>query len=212
MRVRAGGGGGGRGVGGGSASPPSLLGKQSQSGNIRSTVGQYWLIIKKNGTDSVSFVGNCVNFVGNFVISGKFVEMNEVKHDMNNNQAEVSVINRSRRLITQTEGLSILLILREPIILYLFIGNTSAPYMWVQCVEIRPARLPICRKYFLYSFPRTLNKMFQNILWLFSLIFLLCILKVCPIKCADRAESGAILFLTCFHIFYSYFHSITSKR
>ena len=52
--------------GGGGASPPSLLGKQSQSGNIRSTVGQYWLIIKKNGTNSV-------NFVGNFVISGKVV-------------------------------------------------------------------------------------------------------------------------------------------
>jgi hypothetical protein len=53
--------------------PPSLLGKQSQSGNIRSTVGQYWLIIKKNGQNSVKFVGNCVNFVGNFVISGKVV-------------------------------------------------------------------------------------------------------------------------------------------
>ena len=52
--------------GGGGASPPSLLGKQSQSGNIRSTVGQYWLIIKKSGT-------NYVNFVGNFVISGKVV-------------------------------------------------------------------------------------------------------------------------------------------
>jgi hypothetical protein len=52
--------------------PPSLLGKQSR-GNIRSTVGQYWLIIKKNGTNSVHFVRNCVNFVGNFVISGKFV-------------------------------------------------------------------------------------------------------------------------------------------
>ena len=35
--------------GGGGTSPPSLLGKQSQSGNIRSTVGQYWLIIKKMG-------------------------------------------------------------------------------------------------------------------------------------------------------------------
>jgi hypothetical protein len=32
-------------------SPPSLLGKQSQSGNIRFTVGQYWLIIKINGTN-----------------------------------------------------------------------------------------------------------------------------------------------------------------
>ena len=58
--------------GGGGASPPILLGKQSQSSNIRSTVGQYWRIIKKNGTNSVNFVGNCVNFVGNFVISGKF--------------------------------------------------------------------------------------------------------------------------------------------
>jgi hypothetical protein len=52
--------------GGGGASPPSLLGKQSQSDNIRSTVGQYWLIIKKNGTNSV-------NFMGNFVICGKLV-------------------------------------------------------------------------------------------------------------------------------------------
>ena len=56
------------------ASPPSLLGKQSQSGNIRSTVGgggEYWLIIKKNGKNSVNFVGNCVIYVGNFVISWK---------------------------------------------------------------------------------------------------------------------------------------------
>ena len=35
------------GTAGAPAPPPSLLGKQSQSGNIRSTVGQYWLIIKK---------------------------------------------------------------------------------------------------------------------------------------------------------------------
>jgi hypothetical protein len=35
------------GAGGGRQPPPSLLGKQSQSGNIRSTVGQYWLVIKK---------------------------------------------------------------------------------------------------------------------------------------------------------------------
>ena len=40
--------------------PPSLLGKQSKSDNIRFTVGQYWLIIKKNGTNSVNFVRNCV--------------------------------------------------------------------------------------------------------------------------------------------------------
>ena len=44
---------------------PSLLGKQSQSGNIRSTVGQYSLNIKKNGTNSV-------NFLKNLIISGKF--------------------------------------------------------------------------------------------------------------------------------------------
>jgi hypothetical protein len=35
-----------------------LLGKQSQSGNIRFTVGQHWLIIKINGTNSVNIVGN----------------------------------------------------------------------------------------------------------------------------------------------------------
>ena len=35
-------------------------------GDIRSTVGQYWLIIKKNGTNSV-------NFLENFIISGKLV-------------------------------------------------------------------------------------------------------------------------------------------
>jgi hypothetical protein len=29
---------------------------------IRFTVGQYWLIIKKNGTNSVNFVRNCVTF------------------------------------------------------------------------------------------------------------------------------------------------------
>jgi hypothetical protein len=37
--------------------------KQSQSGKIRFIVGQYWLIIKINGTNSVNFVGNYVNFV-----------------------------------------------------------------------------------------------------------------------------------------------------
>jgi hypothetical protein len=42
----------------GPAASPSLLGKQSQSGNIRFTVWQYWLIIKINGTNSVNFVGN----------------------------------------------------------------------------------------------------------------------------------------------------------
>ena len=35
---------------------PSLLGKQRQSGNIRFTVGQYWLIIKRTGTNYVNFV------------------------------------------------------------------------------------------------------------------------------------------------------------
>jgi hypothetical protein len=51
----------------GAAAPPSLLGKLSQSGNIRFTVGQYWLIIKINGTNSVNFVGNSVNFVENML-------------------------------------------------------------------------------------------------------------------------------------------------
>ena len=32
---------------------PSLFGKQRQSGNIRFTVGQYWLIIKRTGTNLV---------------------------------------------------------------------------------------------------------------------------------------------------------------
>ena len=61
--------------GGGAAAPPpppSLLGKQSQSGNIRFTVGQYWLIIKINGTNSVNFVGNSVNFVGNMLSNRNF--------------------------------------------------------------------------------------------------------------------------------------------
>jgi hypothetical protein len=58
---------GGGGGGGGSPPPPSLLGKQSQSSDIRFTVGQYWLIIKINGRNSVNFVGNSVNFVGNSV-------------------------------------------------------------------------------------------------------------------------------------------------
>ena len=38
--------------GGGGGSPPSFFG---QSGNIRSTVGQFWFEIKKNGTNSVNF-------------------------------------------------------------------------------------------------------------------------------------------------------------
>jgi hypothetical protein len=54
------------GVPGGGRQPPSLLGKQSQSGNIRFTVGQYWLIIKITGT-------NYVNFVVNLMMYGKCV-------------------------------------------------------------------------------------------------------------------------------------------
>ena len=45
---------------------PSLLGKQRQSDNIRFTVGQYWLIIKRTGR-------NYVNFVVNLVLYGKGV-------------------------------------------------------------------------------------------------------------------------------------------
>ena len=62
----------GGGAEGASAPPPSLLGKQSQSGNIRFTVGQYWLIIKINGTNSVNFMGNSVNFVGNMLSNRNF--------------------------------------------------------------------------------------------------------------------------------------------
>jgi hypothetical protein len=40
----------------------SLLGKQRQSGNIRFTVGQYWLIIKRNGANYVKFVVNLVMY------------------------------------------------------------------------------------------------------------------------------------------------------
>jgi hypothetical protein len=47
---------------------PSLLGKQRQSGNIRFTVGQYWLIIKRTGTNI-----NYVNFAVNLVMYGKVV-------------------------------------------------------------------------------------------------------------------------------------------
>jgi hypothetical protein len=48
---------------GGGQQPSSLLGKQSQSGNIRFTVGQYWLIIKINGTNSVKIIlWECVIF------------------------------------------------------------------------------------------------------------------------------------------------------
>jgi hypothetical protein len=41
---------------------PCLLGKQRQSGNIHVTVGQYWLIIKRTGTNYVNFVVNLVMY------------------------------------------------------------------------------------------------------------------------------------------------------
>jgi hypothetical protein len=53
------------------------LGKK-QSGNIRFTVGQYWLIIKINGTNSVNFVGNSVNFVVNFVMLGNLFDVPKI--------------------------------------------------------------------------------------------------------------------------------------
>jgi hypothetical protein len=62
----------GRGAEGAAAPPPSLLGKQSQSGNIRFTVGQYFFIIKINGTYFVNVVGNSVNFVGNMLSNRNF--------------------------------------------------------------------------------------------------------------------------------------------
>jgi hypothetical protein len=64
--------GGGAGRGGSAPAPPSLLCKQSQSGNIRFTVGQYWLTIKINATNSVNFVGNSVNFVENMLSNRNF--------------------------------------------------------------------------------------------------------------------------------------------
>ena len=51
---------------GGGRYPPQFVGQTKP-------VGQYWLIIKKNAKNSVNLGRNCVNFVGNFVISGKFV-------------------------------------------------------------------------------------------------------------------------------------------
>ena len=39
---------------------------------FRFTVGQYWLTIKINGTNSVNFVGNSVNFVGNMLSNRNF--------------------------------------------------------------------------------------------------------------------------------------------
>jgi hypothetical protein len=59
-------------AGGGAAAPPSLLGKQSQSGNICFTVGQYWLIIKINWDKFCQFLGNSVNFVGNMLSNRNF--------------------------------------------------------------------------------------------------------------------------------------------
>ena len=53
---------------------PSLLGKQRQSGNIRFTVGQYWLIIKRTGTNNVNFVVNLVMYVKGVWCSEKFLD------------------------------------------------------------------------------------------------------------------------------------------
>ena len=51
----------------------TLVQTQLTSGNIRFTVGQYWLIIKINGLNSVNFVGNSVNFVGNMLSNRNFL-------------------------------------------------------------------------------------------------------------------------------------------
>ena len=63
---RAGGG------GGGSPPPPQFVGQTKPVGQYSLTVGQYWLIIKINGTNSVNFVGNSVNFVGNMLSNRNF--------------------------------------------------------------------------------------------------------------------------------------------
>ena len=58
--VPGGGGGGGWGV-----SPHQFVGKTKP-------VGQYWLIIKINETNSINFVGNSVKFVGNMLSNRNF--------------------------------------------------------------------------------------------------------------------------------------------
>ena len=50
---------------GGGGSPPQFVGQTKP-------VGQYSLIIKINGTNSVNFVGNFVNFVGNMLSNRNF--------------------------------------------------------------------------------------------------------------------------------------------
>jgi hypothetical protein len=57
--------------------PVCWANKASRAIFDRSTVGQYWLIIKKKGTNYDNFVRNCVNYVGNFVIAGEFVLYSE---------------------------------------------------------------------------------------------------------------------------------------
>jgi hypothetical protein len=55
------------------AAAPQFFGQTKPVGQyIRFTVGQYWLIIKINGTNSVNFVGNTVNFVGNMLSNRNF--------------------------------------------------------------------------------------------------------------------------------------------
>ena len=54
---------------GGAATPPQFVGQTKPVGQVRFTVGQYWLIIKINGTN---FVGNSVNFVGNMLSNRNF--------------------------------------------------------------------------------------------------------------------------------------------
>ena len=55
----------GGGAEGAAAPPPQFVGQTKP-------VGQYWLIIKINGTNSVNFVGNSVNFVGNMLSNRNF--------------------------------------------------------------------------------------------------------------------------------------------
>ena len=59
--------------GGGSPPPPVCwANKASRAIFASQSGGQYWLIIKINGTNSVNFVRNSVNFVGNMLSNRNF--------------------------------------------------------------------------------------------------------------------------------------------
>jgi hypothetical protein len=56
----------------GNLTEPPPMGVPGGGGGGGFTVGQYRLIVKINGTNSVNFVGNSVNFVGNMLSNRNF--------------------------------------------------------------------------------------------------------------------------------------------